>query len=278
MALTAIIVCCGVLATFWEPALAECPTSYDIDVKWNSTHYIGAYWYDGQSASTAQQSCRGHVMKRYEGFQESARRGFQFLQHAWVVRPGCKAYEFSDYNYRGTMTEYEVGVHPDVPKGSKSYRVRCSIAHFRCKPIDRFEAVLTCDATQAVAETECNYQKTIGTKFSSSVSHAFHLEAKLEAEMSASFFGLFSATLRMSLATGYNWGTVSESAKETTKTYQVNALAPAGYILKIEQAVGRCGNSLVKTELFRISHYGKTGAPIVQKYIKESKNVTEIVN
>ena len=41
---------------------------------------------------------------------------------------------------------------------------------------------------------------------------------------------------------------------------QVSALAPAGYILVIEQAIGECsGDGTTRTEMYRISHEGKDG-------------------
>jgi hypothetical protein len=37
-------------------------------------------------------------------------------------------------------------------------------------------------------------------------------------------------------------------------TYTVNADAPAGYTLVIEQAQGKCGGNTVNTEMYRITH------------------------
>jgi hypothetical protein len=40
--------------------------------------------------------------------------------------------------------------------------------------------------------------------------------------LSASFFGLFEATLSTSVTTGYNWGTTSEAAKSEQVQIQNN--------------------------------------------------------
>lgn len=61
------------------------------------------------------------------------------------------------------------------------------------------------------------------------------------------------------MTTGYDWGHTSSVTKTITEEFQVNAEAPAGLILTIEQAVGKCGDSEVKTELFRIRHTDAKG-------------------
>jgi hypothetical protein len=45
--------------------------------------------------------------------------------------------------------------------------------------------------------------------------------AKLFLFLSASFFGLFEATLSTSVTTGYNWATTSEAAKSEQVTFQI---------------------------------------------------------
>ena len=55
---------------------------------------------------------------------------------------------------------------------------------------------------------------------------------------------------------------------------QVVSVAPAGYILTIEQAVGTCGGSTVKTEMYKMTHSTADGK-IVKKMIvhgNDSKN------
>ena len=39
----------------------------------------------------------------------------------------------------------------------------------------------------------------------------------------------------------------------------VSAVAPAGYLLTIEQAVGTCGDSTVNTPMFRVRHTDAKG-------------------
>jgi hypothetical protein len=64
---------------------------------------------------------------------------------------------------------------------------------------------------------------------------------------------MFSDTLGVSTTTGYDWGQVSSEAKSEVITVTVEAKAPPGLILQIEQAVGHCGGNDVQTELFKIN-------------------------
>ena len=50
-------------------------------------------------------------------------------------------------------------------------------------------------------------------------------------------------------------------------TVEVEALAPAGQILTIEQAVGYCDGSSVKTEMYKISHFTPKGQLINSKIV-----------
>ena len=55
---------------------------------------------------------------------------------------------------------------------------------------------------------------------------------------------------------------------------EVVGIAPPGQILTVEQAVGHCGGSTVKTEMYKISHTTSDGK-IVKKMIvheNDSKN------
>lgn len=61
------------------------------------------------------------------------------------------------------------------------------------------------------------------------------------------------------MTTGYNWATTSEETKSEQVTVEVEAAAPAGKILVIEQAVGHCDGSNVKTEMYKISHFDAKG-------------------
>ena len=51
--------------------------------------------------------------------------------------------------------------------------------------------------------------KTMGTTYTESYSNSMSLDITIKNEMSASFFGLFSEKLGISVSTGYDWTYVS---------------------------------------------------------------------
>ena len=57
-------------------------------------------------------------------------------------------------------------------------------------------------------------------------------------------------------------------------TTEVVSVAPPGYILTIEQAVGTCGGSTVKTEMYKITHSTADGKIAKRMIVHEndSKN------
>ena len=108
------------------------------------------------------------------------------------------------------------------------------------------------------------------------------MDITVEAELKAEFFDIFSADIGVSVTTGYDWTHATDSTKSEQTTITVEAEAPPGkylgyllmnwicsniligLVLKIEQAVGQCDGSQARTEMFRTSHYNKTGSIVSQ--------------
>ena len=86
------------------------------------------------------------------------------------------------------------------------------------------------------------------------------VDTTVRAEMAAQFFGMFSGGLGVSETTGYDWSRTSEAAKSEQVTVTVEAEAPPGLVLVIEQATGSCEDSEVRTERFRTSHHDSQGS------------------
>ena len=126
------------------------------------------------------------------------------------------------------------------------------------------QVVLVCDNTQGVVTTKCSYSQTVGTVFSESVEEGMSVDTTVKAEMSAQFWGMFSGGLGVSETTGYDWSRTSEAAKSEQVTVTVEAEAPPGLVLVIEQATGSCEESQVRTEQFRTSHHDRQGNIIIQ--------------
>ncbi len=138
-----------------------------------------------------------------------------------------------------------------------------------CTPEDKFAVVLRCDATEAIAPVECNYYKKIGTTFGEELSETVSVSETIEYEISVSIFELFSEKLGISMTTGYDWTTTSSYTKSINEEFQVLAKAPAGMLLTIEQAVGQCGDTEARTELFRIRHTDSKGQIVKDELVFE---------
>ncbi len=202
-----------------------------------------------------------------------------------IVRPGCTLYTFHEPNYNGGWAVYEgPNIWPKLQDGSDAtdegcargrpgMMCRCQMRHFNCVPEDSFNVVLRCDATNAREDSECNYIKTVGTKYTQSFSESMSIDTTIKASMSANFFDIFGASIGVSVHTGYNWKETSTETMNDEEKFEIKATAPAGYVLTIEQAVGHCDGNTAKTELFRITHT-KDGKIVSQELEKQFRNGT----
>ena len=145
------------------------------------------------------------------------------------------------------------------PPGPTSWKCRCVQEPVLCQPQDSYEVVLVCDNTQGVVTTKCTYAQTVGTVFSETVEEGMSVDTTVKAEMAAQFWGMFSGGLGVSQTTGYDWARTSEAAKSEQVTVTVEAEAPPGLVLVVEQATGSCDDSQVRTEQFRTSHHDRQG-------------------
>ena len=100
------------------------------------------------------------------------------------------------------------------------------------------------------------------------------IDSTVESSLKAEFFKMFSLTLGTSQTTGYNWEAVSEAAQSEEVTVTVDAVAPAGYVLTIEQAVGSCQDGKVKTEMYKITH-SNPGGFVVKSKLVTSEQLTD---
>ncbi len=105
------------------------------------------------------------------------------------------------------------------------------------------------------------------------------IDTTIEASMKASFFGLFEASLGVSTTTGYDWTHTTDVTMSEQVTVEVKASVKPGFILQIKQAVGKCGGSQAKTELFKIVHIeGKSGRIAQVEYEwTDFKNATSVL-
>merc|ERR1719450_1206222 len=193
----------------------ECPAMNDIPVMYGDEAFTCArVWYEW-GGSYAVDSCNGDFINHADGHDFSANDGYYFLMGSIFVKPGCTMYMYKGYGYSGEShvisgpaevyrnTHWDFGSGNNAP-GPRSYKCRCIQKKVDCEPEDSDEVILWCDGRNAVVDTKCTYEKTIGTEFSNEISEGMSIDETIEYEMSAQFWGIFEERMGMSETTGYD--------------------------------------------------------------------------
>ena len=84
------------------------------------------------------------------------------------------------------------------------------------------------------------------------------IDTSIETSMKASLYGIFEASIGISVSTGYDWSLAESQVFSEQVTIEVKASVRPGFILQIQQAQGKCGGNEVHTELFKIIHIDAT--------------------
>ena len=103
----------------------------------------------------------------------------------------------------------------------QSYKCRCLQKPITCTPVDNWQVVLSCDAQDSAQPVTCNYDRTIGTSFSSTVSDSMSIDPTIKEELNSQFFLLFASSIGVSKTTGYDWTQVSGEAQSGESTVEV---------------------------------------------------------
>jgi hypothetical protein len=103
-------------------------------------------------------------------------------------------------------------------------------------------------------DTTCSYTKRVGTTSTKSKSNTKTQETSSNQDLTISFIKLgFSQT------TGYNWAETNEESFQKEATTELSVIVPAGVIQTIQQVVGKCGDTTLRTEQLIISHEHRDG-------------------
>jgi len=264
----------------------ECPTMNDIPVMYYDQAFTCARHWPDRGGDYAVDSCNGDSYTHPDGFDADAPEDRFYLMGSIFVKPGCTLYIYKDNGYSGEShvisgpaevyrnTHWEWNQY--LAARASAFKCRCIQKKVDCEPEDSYEVVLWCDGRDAVVDTKCSYEKTIGTEFSNKISEGMSIDETIEHELSAQFWGIFEARMGMSVNTGYDWGHVSTQTKSEQTTITVEGTVPPGYVLIIEQAVGHCSGSEARTDMFRISHQDKDGNVVSQRVLDNETYLAEV--
>ena len=224
------------------------------------TKFIQFRFYQKPGGPIPSLACNGYGFESWAGDRYSPESPYFWPVGTLFVHHGCTLYEFSERNYQGEMHIFKGPLaiydgpdffyHCSVPCLA-SYIGECEMSMPDCVPSDVWTSVAYLDNSGSSIETEFTYTYTIGTVWSNEISKDFDIDVSVTEVLKRAFFKIFSDEVSSSFSTGYNWQSTSSQAKSDEISFTMETDVPAGTIVRIEQALGMCGASEVKTEMFR---------------------------
>lgn len=210
-----------------------------------------------------------------------------------IVTPGCNliTYGQPEFQYFDLATPIPKKVYIDVIQGPNTiheYKKLVQSMVCSCSPVsepkDDWEVILECDNRQGVADTTCNYERTVGTSYkytngtggneattsdsSSTVGGSASASASATASASAGAFGVsakVSATIKTSISasfskfrgrsqtTGVDWSKVASNSFEQSVSISLKETVKVGDCLQVKQAVGYFGQAVVRTNVYKMT-------------------------
>merc|ERR1712243_111542 len=135
--------------------------------------------------------------------------------------------------------------------GPKSYKCRCYYP-INCVPEDGYEVILQYDNKKGKTPITLTYTKTIGISLSAEVQESLTVSNTTTRSLSHRFFRIFSTTTTFSSTTTYNWKEKVEADFSVTTSLESKTTIQPGKSIQLLQAVGKCGDSEVRTSLFKV--------------------------
>jgi len=271
---------------------AECPSINSIPVmNAEGTNFYCAEVWDGIGSASPIEGCNAlshdpGFLSKGDDLDAGCINNLYYPTGSIIVKAGCVLYGWNQCGYTGTRREYPgPGVYPNgcpdpyntdtCPRelwdgvhgwGHVSIKCRCEQEAIVCEPEDGWERIMQCDNSDGSTTTTCKYKKTIGTTYSTEVQHSMSIDLSVAAALKENYFTLFSAELSTSASTGYDWTHTSSETMSEEHSYEVDTEVPPGTVVMIDGAIGRCGGSTSKTELFKISSYDQEGILIAEHF------------
>lgn len=255
----------------------ECPRMSDIPATMstdNSTFTCARIW-EGAGHDQEVSACNG-IYREIEDKKHA--EGSSNPMGSIIVMPGCKLSMWKDFGYEGEGDNFNEMIGPEQRYKNtfgaentdeygptpKSYICRCMQQMPTCVPEDKWDPILYCNNVLGTTPTTCSYTQSIGNNIEETFTMGMELGYNVQTAVEAGFWTIFDASLSVSADTGYNWSVMSKSSQSKTTTITVSATAPAGLELVMEQAVGTCGPSSVRTEMFKTSHRDPNGKVVFE--------------
>merc|ERR1712243_463386 len=135
--------------------------------------------------------------------------------------------------------------------GPKSYKCRCYYP-INCVPEDGYEVILQYDNKKGKTPITLTYTKTIGISLSAEVQGSLTVSNTTSRSLYRRFFRIFSTTTTFSSTTSYNWKEKVAADFSLTSSLESKITIQPGKSIQLLQAVGKCGDSEVRTSLFKV--------------------------
>jgi len=232
-----------------------CPQFKDLATTY-SGRTICAYYWKGPGDDWPINSCNGDSVYMLDGIVKPS--GSCIPMGSYWVMPGCTLYLFQNGDWTGNRGAFTAGLNPlntfrnsDSCWGPGALKCSCDSSPFNCIPEDGWETVFSYDNSQSSVTVSMQYEKSIGTTHSETVTNSISQSITVEAEISAAFEGIFSASLGVSSTTGFDWSNAFTGTFAQTTSFTEQITIRPGKKVVIQQVVGSCGFSKVRTTLFR---------------------------
>jgi len=239
--------------------LSGCPPPYYHYPHEEEGYPTCAYYWSEEGDDWPVDACNG--IRRYAAEGDYNPSSDYYPMGSIYVKPGCTMYLYEDYNFEGTREEIYDGLLPNnqyfasngpVP-GPKSFKCRCHYP-INCVPEDGYEVILQYDNRKGKTPITLTYTKTIGISLSAEVKKSFSVSNTTTSSISFRLWWLFHTTLTntASQTTTYDWSVKVAADFSAITSLESKITILPGKTIQILQAVGKCGDSEVRTSLFKV--------------------------
>merc|ERR1719300_211838 len=171
------------------------------------------------------------------------------------IRNALFPYLFREEYYEGLVPNNQHFTSNGAVPGPKSFKCRCHYP-INCVPEDGYEVILQYDNKKGKTPITLTYTKTIGISLSAEIQASFSVSNTKTSSISHRFWWIFfqhfTVTQTSSQTTTYDWSVKVAADFSATTSLEAQITIQPGKTIQILQAVGKCGDSEVRTSLFKV--------------------------